>query len=309
MNTDFNILWFEDKEEWFQSIKGEIEEYLEEMCFKPQIKYYKSVFDPSLETVIEQTNFDLIFADLNLNQDDKENDKGSEAITLLRNKNILADVLFYSTDGIDKIRSVMKSEVFEGVYTSVRDDILFPDKAKQLIDKIVKRSEDLLNIRGMVMDNVSEFDEKLKEVIRKYLASCDEQTKALLNTYTYEKVCKQISDNAQEAEKYKDNFIVNALDNSFLIDSFKLSQIVNKIFKEKYKSYSPMNNFHKNYDKNILKERNKLAHAKKEPEADGVFYFIDKNGNRTDYDSCKCREIRENINIYHQLLDNIFDVI
>lgn len=309
MNTDFNILWFEDKEEWFKSIRGEIEEYLEELCFKPRIVYYKSVFDPTLEATIERTSFDLIFADLNLNQDDKENDKGSEAITILRNKNILADVLFYSTDGIDKIRSVMKAEVFEGVYSCVRDDILFPDKAKQLIDKIVKRSEDFLNIRGMVMDNVSEFDEKLKDIIKKYLALSDESTRNSLNTYAYEKVCKQISENTRQTEDCKDNFIIKALDNSFLIDSYKLSMIVNKIFKEKYSEYMPMHKFHENYDKTILKERNMLAHAKKEPEAKGVFYFVDKNGNRTEYDSKKCREIRENINNYCKLLDDIFDVV
>ncbi len=90
---------------------------------------------------------------------------------------------------------------------------------------------------------------------------------------------------------------------------FKLSQIANKIFKEKYKQYSHIQNFHDNYDKNILKERNKLAHAKKEPEADGAFYFTDKDGNKTYYDSYKCRGIRDNINYYCELLDNIFEFI
>ena len=106
----------------------------------------------------------------------------------------------------------MKSEVFEGVYTSVRDDILFPDKAKQLINKIVKRSEDFLNIRGMVMDNVSEFDEKLKDVIKKYLALCSDQERLDLNTYAYEKVTNQISENSQQAEAIKENFIINAFE-------------------------------------------------------------------------------------------------
>lgn len=309
MNTDFNILWFEDNEVWYESIKNDIEEYLQELCFQPNIVHYRSIFDDTLESTINRVNFDLIFADLNLNQSDKQNDKGSEAISILRRKNILADVLFYSTDGIDKIRDVMKADVFEGVYTSVRDEYLLPDKAKQLIDKIVKRSEDFLNIRGMVMDNVSEFDEKLKDVIRKYLALCSNQERIDLNTYAYDKVSKQITDNTGQVEELKGNFIINALDNSFLIDSFKLSQIVNKIFKDKYKSCSQMHNFHENYDKRILKERNKLAHAKKEPEIGGAFYFMDKDGKRTNYDSVKCREIRGNINYYNELLDKIFDEV
>lgn len=309
MNTEFNILWFEDNEEWFSSIKDDIEEHLEDLCFKPRIIHYKSVLTDTLDNDLDEISFDLIFADLNLNQGDKENDKGSEAITMLRNKNILADVLFYSTDGIDKIRMIMKSEVFEGVYTCVRDDILFPDKAKQLIDKIVKRSEDFLNIRGMVMDNVSEFDEKLKDIIRKQLATSDKDARDALNAYAYEKVCKQFNDNLKKAKDYKDDFIITALDNSFLIDSHKLSMIVNKIFKESYPKYTPMHDFHDKYSGKILKERNKLAHAKKKPEAGGVFYFIDNDGNRTDFDSDKCREIRENINFYCELLDRIYEVV
>lgn len=309
MNTNFNILWFEDNDVWYESIKTDIEEYVEKLCFRPQIIHFKSIFDDTLEPAIARTNFDLIFADLNLNQSDKENDKGSEAITLLRDKNILADILFYSTDGIDKIREVMKTEVFEGVYTCVRDEYLLPDKAKQLIDKAVKRSEDFLNIRGMVMDNVSEFDEKLKDVIKKELSIADKSEREILNTYAYEKVKAQLSINLSEAERYTDNFIIQALDNSFLLDSYKISMIVNKIFKEFYKTYEPMKNFHNDYDRNILKERNKLAHAKKEPEADGAFYFVDQTGKRTDYNSEKCRELRKNINYYSKLLDDIFDIV
>ena len=309
MNTDFNVLWFEDNEEWFNSIREEIEEYLNDLCFNLRITHFKSVLDENLEKYIENKNFDLIFADLNLNQDDNENDKGSEAISLLRKKNILADVLFYSTDGVDKIKSIMKSEVFEGVYTSVRDDTLFPDRAKQLIDKIVKRSEDFLNIRGLVLDTVSDFDEKLKDLIRKYLAISNEKDRTVINDYAYEKVCDHMKKNLSKAKKYKDNFIIDALENSFLIDSFKLSQIVNKIFKDKYKDFAPMKNFHDNYDLKILKERNKLAHAKKEPEANGVFYFEDKIGNKTIYNSDKCREIRSDVNSYTELLDEAFEVI
>lgn len=309
MNIDFNILWFEDKEEWYTGIKEEIEDYIESLCFIPKIVYLKSIFDPDLEKTIQETNFDLIFADLNLNQSDTRNDKGSEAILLMRKNNILADVLFYSTDGIDKIQSIMKSDIFEGVYTSVRDDILFPDKAKQLIDKAVKRAEDFLNIRGMVMDNVSEFDEKLKDVIRRYLSISDPKGQEELNCYAYKKVNNQLEQTVKNVKEIKTDFIINSLDNSFLLDSYKLSQIVNKIFKEKYSTYEPMKDFHKKYDKFILKERNKLAHAKKESEANGVFYFTDKDGNKTIYDSDKCREIRYNVNSYSKLLDNAFDVI
>jgi len=311
MNTNFSILWFEDIDEWYQIVKDGLEEYIQSLCFKPIFIRYKSILNVDLNEVVAKNNFDLVFADLNLDQSDRADkaDKGNVAIQLLREKNVLADALFYSNDGIEKIKNVMKSDALEGVYLCLRDEYLFPDKAKQLINKVVKRSEDILNVRGMLMDNVSEFDEDLKDTIKKFISLSNQRDIELFDKYAFDKVKEQISENESKANEFKSGFILNALDNSFLIDSYKLSMIVNKIFKEKYPDYTKMKNFHENYNKQILKERNQLAHAKKEPEPNGVFYFQDKDGNKVEYTSEKCREIRNNINLYSTLLDEIIDVI
>lgn len=305
MNTEFNILWFEDNDEWYEIVKNEIDEYIKELCFNPNFKRFKSIVNDDIEDALTENSFDLIFADLNLDQ----SDKGNEAIQLIRSNNILADALFYSTDGIDKIQSVMKLDILEGVYLSDRNEYLFPDKAKKLIDKAVKRSEDILNVRGMLLDNVSEFDERLKESIRKFMSISTPHDIEKFNTYAYNKVKEQIINNENKANALNDNFLLNALGNSFLIDSYKLSIIVNKIFKEKYPSYIKMKDFHNNYSQLILNERNQLAHAKKEPEPNGIFYFQDSRGNKTEYTSEKCREIRQHINIYNDLLNEIIDII
>lgn len=305
MNTEFNILWFEDNDEWYEIVSNEIEEYIKELCFYPNFIRFRSVLVEELEDILREYSFDLVFADLNLDQ----SDKGNDAIKLIRDNNILADALFYSTDGIDQIKEVMKLDVLEGVYLSIRNEYLFPDKAKKLIDKVVKRSEDILNVRGMLMDTVSEFDEKLKEGIRKFFSISSQQDIEKFNKYAYEKVKEQIAENSNKSDKLQANFILNALENSFLIDSFKLSMIINKIFKEKYPSYTKMQGFHDKYNKLILKERNQLAHAKKEPEPNGIFYFQDIQGNKTEYTSEKCREIRQHINNYNDLLNEIIDII
>lgn len=305
MNIDFNILWLEDNDEWYSAEKEDIEEYILGFCFTPKIIRLKSIPNDELEAAIKNKRFDLIFADLNLDK----SDKGNIAIQYLRDKNILADALFYSTDGIEQIKSVMKNEVLEGVYLSLRDEILFPKKAKELIDKIIKRSEDILNVRGLVMDNVSEFDEKLKDVIKKFMSISGDGIRSFLDKYAYDKVIEQISDKIKYVEDNSEGFILNILSDSYILDSYKLSMIVNKIFKKYYPEYSDMRNFHDSYWKDILKERNQLAHAKKEPEADGVFYFIDKTGNRTDYNSAKCREIRAKINKYDRLLNEVIDYV
>ncbi|MDP4118867.1 MAG: hypothetical protein Q8873_06730 [Bacillota bacterium] len=305
MNTDFNILWFEDNDEWYSATEDDLKEYIETLCFRPCFTRCSSIPNEEIKDIINDKTYDLVFADLNLD----EGKKGNSAIQLIREHNILADALFYSTDGIDKIKTVMKAEALEGVYLSDRGEIFFPKNAKRLIDKAVRRSEDILNVRGMLMDNVSEFDEKLKDTIKKFLSLSGDEEKTKLDKYAYNKVKEQISENTKKIEELKVGFILNALDNSFIIDSYKLSMIVNKIFKDYYPKYTNMIDFHENYKEKVLKERNQLAHSKKEPEANGVFYFIDKDGKRTDYNSAKCRELRLNLNTYNKLLNEVIDVI
>ena len=152
-------------------------------------------------------------------------------------------------------------------------------------------------------------DEKLKDVIKKFMSISGDGIRSFLDKYAYDKVIEQISDKIKYVEDNSEGFILNILSDSYILDSYKLSMIVNKIFKKYYPEYSDMRNFHDSYWKDILKERNQLAHAKKEPEADGVFYFIDKTGNRTDYNSAKCREIRAKINKYDRLLNEVIDYV
>ncbi len=306
MNTDFNILWFEDTDEWYNSIKIEIEDYLYEFNFHAHIDRFKYVQNDEIIDAIRNKNYDLVLADLNL---DKQH-KGGDAINLIRDNQLLADALFYSTDGIDKIRASINNEVLEGVYLSNRDDILFIEKTKKLIYKLIKRSEDVINVRGLLMDNVSEFDEKLKEVIKKFLAVSSDDVVTKINKYAYDKTIMFYKEKFNKIEDSGDDgFVISSIDSSFILDSYKLSMIVNKIFKDYYPDYYEMNNFHDSYNKNILIERNQLAHAKKEPEKDGNFYFLKKDGKKVIYNSDKCNQIRKNINYYNSLLDKIIDVI
>lgn len=306
MNTDFRILWFEDNDVWYDSIKTEIEYYLIDLNFDPHIDRYKYIQTDDIINSVKNNKYDLVLADLKL---DKKH-KGGDAIKLIREYQILADALFYSTDGVDKIKESIGNETLEGIYLSTRDDIFLLEKAKKLIDKLIKRSEDIVNVRGLLMDNVSEFDEKLKDAIRKFLSIASGDQRKAINNYAFEKVNHFYDDQIKRiTELGCDDFIIKSIDKSFVLDSYKLSMIVNKIFKKYYPEYKEMKKFHEKYNKLILTERNQLAHAKKEPEDNGLFYFSKEDGERIIYDSNKCSEIRKNLNFYHSLLDQIIDEI
>lgn len=303
MNTTLNIMWFEDNDEWYTAMKEDIDDYIRQHCFVPNFVREKrsTIKDHDLL----KFTYDIIFVDFKLLDDTK----GTSAIQTIRRNNILADILFYSNDR-DQIIEAMKENVLEGVYTSPRDDIVFPARVKELIDKNIRRSEDILNVRGMLMDHVSEFDEKLKRVIDKYYKEKNGTDKiSVIDQYAFQKVVKQYEDNIKKCTEFnEEGFLLNALGKSFFIDSYKLSLIVNEIFKLDYQQYHEMRGFHEVYNQKILVERNKLAHANKESNEDGYFYFEDKSG-KTIYNCEKCEEIRSELNKYDTLLTKIVEYI
>ncbi len=314
MNIDFNILWFEDNNEWFTSFSEIVEDYLKTHSFIPVIKRCTSVNENEISEILDENEFDLILADLDL-----EIGQGKDAIKIIRSKDVLADILYYSSHRKEAILENVKHEHLEGVYLEHRDlnGIIIRRKVETLIDKVIRRSENVLNIRGMMMDNVSEFDYKLKSIIIRFLQPESDNEVAYndkvseLNTYAYDKVSKQLISNTKTTEKFKDNgFIKNALENPFLLDSAKLSMLVNHIFSKYYPDEKEMKNFYIEYLADIIKERNNLAHAKSDPNNNGIFSFISKtDGSEIIYDSTKCHEIRSNLLKFHSKLDNALKII
>lgn len=304
MSMKFSILWFEDNEEWYETNKENLEEYLASKNFVAEFKRYNSADEISEVTTFFE--YDLILVDLKLDH----NTKGTNAIQVIRDKNILSDALFYSSDGVDKIRSIMGMGIFEGVYFSARDDILFESKAEKLIDKAIRRMEDIISTRGILVDSLSEFDEKLRLVIMKFYSTYADTPKVdEIDKYAYKLITKQLSSAKNKCDALNDsNFLGKVLTSTYLIDSAKLAQIVQHIFNKYYPEHCYRTDFYDTYKEKIITERNHLAHAKKETKGDGLFYFENDN-QKIIYDSKKCSEIRSNINQFTGEIEKMLDLI
>ena len=302
MSIKFNILWFEDNEEWYETNRENIEDYLAEKNFLVQFYHYDST--DKIQEITAFYDYDLILVDLKLDH----NTKGTNAILAIREKNILADALFYSSDGVDKIRSEMGMGIFEGVYFSSRDDIVFESKAENLIDKAIRKTENIISTRGLLVDCLSEFDEKLRYIILKFYSSYVDTEKVLeLDGYAHDLIISQMEINKEKCNQMiSEHFLLEALEGTYLIDSAKLARIVQHIFSKHYPQHKYRKDFYDTYCKNIILERNNLAHAKKEPQGDGLFFF-EKEGYRIVYDSMKCSEIRANINSFDKEIGKMIE--
>ena len=178
MNMMFKILWFEDEPAWFRMEKLQIEEILKKHCLTSEIERR----DGGNLNVSELTSndYDLILMDYKLAQ----GTTGDTVVAAIRKNDVLTDILFYSSEEKNMLAALSNGmPLVDGVYLTKRDNVVFTEKAEKLISKIVKRSEDIVNLRGFVLDNASDFEVRIKEILNIcWHKFNDEQRKRLLNT-------------------------------------------------------------------------------------------------------------------------------
>lgn len=179
MKLEYKILWLDDNKKVIEEdgYPSEIEEHLREKAFIPKIILVdcKDDFFGNLE----QDDFDLILTDFNLN--DSEN--GDEIIQQVRNRSIFTEIMFYSA--LSKIKNPENLDRITFLDTSKMIDRNnhFPNvikKAISLIDLTIKKFENIVVMRGMIMQETSSLDATIENIVNKYIATLNEENKQLL---------------------------------------------------------------------------------------------------------------------------------
>ncbi|HEM3641291.1 TPA: hypothetical protein U1C36_000370, partial [Streptococcus suis] len=230
MNINLRILWFEDNRSWFDTISKKLTEYARSKNFSLTITRHETVDGQVLSRLLEELIFDIVFVDLNL----IGAQKGTTAIEIIRNKNILSDILFYSVRKTD-ILIKLSDKFFEGIYVCNREAEEFIPKAQDIINKHILKTEDSSSIRGMLMSSVSNFDQKMKSIIIRHLESITFEERKVLDKYASKQVAEYIDYLTKTNESLINTdpgYISSALNRkkAYLLDSDKLARILNKIF-------------------------------------------------------------------------------
>ena len=222
--------------------------------------------------------YDLLVVDLKLSG----GSTGYEVINAIRASGYVNDILFYSSDGINALDSIMKEYRMEGVFITERNNRVFMPKIERLIDKTVRRSESVVNIRGIVMDETSEFDTQMQEII---IAACNlmqPNEKKGLKSYVCKLMEEKVKDVQDLAAKYlpKSDWKVSDIIKENDFNSMMKAKVLNKVLNysanvkiaaavDSCKGYLPQIytsgqklKFVQAYDNEILKFRNMLAHVK-----------------------------------------------
>lgn len=263
MNQTFTIIWVEDKPRAMKSQVEAIAEYLKGKNFEPNIiidedgtKFQKAIED--------KISIDIVVTDKNL----PDPMDGVTVIKILKQKGRLTDVLFYSAKGFDP------EEVRQAHYGFVEivEGKEIEDQLKKLINKNLKRCEDVVFLRGMVISLIIDLELKVNEFFAGYF----QIPGATLQQFH--------------------NFILESKYNSLAGKKSTLSKILkeNKIEKDFEGLSSQISE--------LAEERNLLAHCKNDPKKINVLMCM---GDEERFDKNRINKILQRINKALGHLENL----
>ncbi len=305
MRLEYRILWIDDQiEDYIENgLKDEFAAYLEKLAFIPDIDCFETV--SVAEEKLKNKEYDLILSDYNIGDDGN----GKDLIDRIRSGEIYTEILFYSAkpDFEEVAKSLYQDRIS---FLSLVDDSgfrKFKGKTFRLIDLSIRKLQELNSVRGLVMSQTSDLDTTIEDILIDVMEGENEFTEKLRKY-----VIKKIEDNAKERSKIieKINDLSNAdiIKHRQLFDADKKSRTLNELLKLcKLLDEELFKKFHENYQSDVLRVRNDLAHAKSDI-IDGIEYLIvsRKDGDQPiKYDQAQCIEIRKNLRKYTDLLRKI----
>ena len=302
MKLKYNLLWIENEEDWMESVEDDIKSMVEDYAFE-----YVRYNCKQEEEGLDYNAYDLILMDLNLDSQPS----GDLLIKKIRENGIYTDVVFYSSGGLDNIKQKAREYNLEGVYFSGRHNVQFVEKVTKVIETTIRKVQDLNNLRGLVMGEVSELDALMQSVLENYFTT-QERLAVLHNKVT------------QNREKSLHDSLENVNPNN--CDKKCTLSLRNKTIKEIAEAYDSSQRAHsihvilrdlnadgkfgvenkcffESYREEIIEQRNNLAHCESKME-NGLEILCTRKGDKT-FSAEDFKKIRQNIAKYNKLFNKI----
>jgi len=162
MTQQFSLLWVEDNDRVVDSQIGDIERFLETKGF--QLNLLRDDDGKKYQHFIGEEYIDIILTDYHISEDIK----GTDIIKYVRDKRILTDILFYSVDEsvFDDEETYAKLGKYGLIEVWEDKDIIEP--LKDLIEKNIRRCEDIIFLRGVVISESVELELKINSFVAGY---------------------------------------------------------------------------------------------------------------------------------------------
>lgn len=294
MNLRYSILWFDDDQDFFESLDNEpILTEIASWGFLPKIIPVHNAEEFNKHTPFDE--FDMIVVDFKLGEE-----RGDKFIKNVREQNVFSEIIFYSFSESSELWKAIHEKELEGVFVTNKKGI--EQKLLRVAHQSVRKVLDLENMRGIVMSEVGDLDALLEDIFGRAMQGITpEQQKSVFDRF-HEKTSEQNKRNLDTLTAFKNAPSVEGL--LKLCDSDKRWQNFNRV--KKHHALLKTNTFDGDYINDILWPRNCLAHGTPERKDDGTLLF-QFSGKKYTFDDTVSQDLRKKILEYKSAFAEIAD--
>lgn len=304
MNLKYRILWFENEPDFVTEITPDITSYLlEDLGLELEVDTRPSGAD--IDALVTSGDYDLIVTDLNLDDEDT----GKNLIDRIRADEILTEVLLYSGNGQEIQDIIDKTPGLQRVSYAVGRPAL-PDRLKKIITVTVKKVQDVHNMRGLVITEAIDLEDKMLDIITAHFTtSSDDTEKTSFIEYHYNKKDDHFKTQLGKINAHTPEQILDFIEKA-CGDMYPKYIALNKLLDDAKAKLDPLKSDDnakldvliqletelEKMNNEVIDLRNDLAHVREEKDAQGRWILKNKKQTRqTVFDDSKYADIRRSL--------------
>jgi hypothetical protein len=294
MNLKYRILWFDDTEEFFQSLdRGPFESEVKSWGFVPEFEVVNTPDQFMAKKPFDA--YDLIVVDYNLGDAVPH---GEEFIKQIRGHNIFTEIIFYSASPSTTLWQAIHINQLEGIFISDRTGIL--QKLERVAHQSVHKVLDLNNMRGMVMAEVGDMDLLLDDILRLGVAELKAEDRGAIFAKFHKQATDQADSRAKELAVFKDAPTLEAM--LSMSDSYKRWLCFKRLVKKHAAAKAAEVG---DYAEDVLEPRNFLAHGT--PRSSDQGYVFAYSGKEYTFNTNVGLELRRTILEYKSKFEGLHE--
>jgi CheY-like chemotaxis protein len=160
MSLNYKILCIDDNPRTIKSKLNQVEQFLKEEGFRPEITLIEN--DQDIDKYLDDPLLDLIVTDYYI----RDELNGKQLAENIRGSEKMVEIILYSQkEGTDLYKEV---GALDGVYISNREGL--EDKIKDVIKITIRRTQNVSNMRGIVISEAIDIENHVEEIIISYFA-------------------------------------------------------------------------------------------------------------------------------------------
>jgi CheY-like chemotaxis protein len=280
MKLNYTVLWIDDRRDSIEPIEESIKSHLNDLGFRLVVVWKKD--GSEIESLASDPELDLILMDQNLGRV-----PGDELVKAIRQHEKFIEIILYSQDPGTNLRD--KDAGLDGIYRTHRTDI--ENVLKRVIDRTIRKTQDLNVMRGLVIAETIDIENQIEHIMIDVFENKGQffQEKVLDSlVYDFGKkwdfLCSMMND-----------LVSGSGDSSHGSDSTD-PEVLNSLHKVL-----------KKMDKEVLDNRNILAHSKVEYDSEGRAHLRGRNKRTKGLEPCEawCRSMRKTLLKHEENLKQI----